>query len=91
MNRREFIESAAVAAGLTIVSIPIVTEVAQAKEFYVADWMESSTPPDRDHVILAFERAMKKHEFTRIYDLQYRVEYSTERVAYFHIFSAKLI
>ena len=91
MNRREFIKSAAVAAGLVVVGIPAITEDIQAKEFYVADWMESATPPDQNHVIIAFERAMKKHGFTKIYDLQYEVDYHIDRMAYFHVFSAKLI
>ena len=92
MNRREFIKSTAVAAGLVVVGVPRAeTEDVQGTDFYVADWCESKDPPDRAHVVNAFRRAMKKHGFTRIYDLQYQVDYSIDRIAYLHVFSAKLI
>lgn len=90
MKRREFIKSAAVAAGLVVVGVS--QDVAkEGQEFYVADWSENKKLPDRNGIVTAFRRAMDKHGFTRIYDIQYKIEYHIDRIAYLHIWSAKLI
>lgn len=90
MNRRDFIKSAAIAAGLIVLSVSLVEETETTwTTFYVADWSEAIEVPI-EHPIIAFRRAMKRYGYTKVRNLKYEVNYDKDRIAYFHVFSAQL-
>lgn len=92
LTRRQFVVSAAMIAGLTVVPVTIggVATAIKWHDFYVANWSASKVKPTIEFVTMAFQRAMRDRGYTRMRNAEYTVDYHINRIAYFHVFRAEL-